>query len=230
MFEQTSPIPVAQTDVESRATFIGKTYQHLLMAIFGFTALEFGLWESGLMESIYTFAVQTNWLLILGGFMIAASMARTFARSNRSIGTQYAALVAYVVAEALLFAPMLYLANNQYDGVISSAATVTLIGFIGLTAIVFATRKDFSFMRAALMWIGFGALGLIVASVLFGFALGTAFSVAMVVFAGGTILYNTSNILHHYPEDAYVGASIDLFASVALMFWYVLRLFMGSRR
>jgi len=67
----------------------------------------------------------------------------------------------------------------------------------------------------------------IVGGVLFGFHLGTWFSVAMVGFAGAAILYDTSNVLHHYPEDRYVAASLELFASVALMFWYVLRLFMA---
>ncbi len=60
---------------------------------------------------------------------------------------------------------------------------------------------------------------------LFGFNLGTWFSVAMVGLAGGAILYDTSNILRHFPEDRYVGAALELFASVALMFWYVLRIF-----
>jgi hypothetical protein len=61
-----------------------------------------------------------------------------------------------------------------------------------------------------------------------GFELGTWFSVAMIGLAGGAILYDTSNVLHHYPEDRYVSASLALFASVALLFWYVLRLFMMS--
>jgi FtsH-binding integral membrane protein len=51
----------------------------------------------------------------------------------------------------------------------------------------------------------------------------------MVALAGASILYNTSNVLLHYPEDRYVGAALQLFGSVALMFWYVLRL-MNSRR
>jgi FtsH-binding integral membrane protein len=41
--------------------------------------------------------------------------------------------------------------------------------------------------------------------------------------------YDTSNVLHHYPEDRYVGAALELFASVAMMLWYVLRLFMSRR-
>jgi FtsH-binding integral membrane protein len=51
--------------------------------------------------------------------------------------------------------------------------------------------------------------------------------VAMIAFAGAAVLYDTSNILHHYPQDKYVAASLELFASIALMFWYVLQLFMN---
>ena len=111
---------------------------------------------------------------------------------------------------------------------IGSAAAVTLIGFLALTGVVFVTRKDFSFLGAILKWAGIVALLLIGAGLIFGFQLGTFFAVAMVAFAGAAILYDTSNILHHYPTDRYVGASLSLFASVALMFWYVLQLFMGS--
>ncbi len=82
-------------------------------------------------------------------------------------------------------------------------------------------------MRGVLMWGGVVAMLAIVGGILFGFELGTWFSVAMIGFAGAAILYDTSNVLHHFPEDRYVGAALQLFASVALMFWYVLRLFMA---
>jgi FtsH-binding integral membrane protein len=141
---------------------------------------------------------------------------------------QYAALIGYVVAEAIIFVPLLFVAAT-YVGpdVINKAAWVTLLGFAGLTAVVFMTRKDFSFLGGLLRWGGIMALVLIVVGVLFGFELGTWFSVGMIALAGGAILYDTSNVLHHYPEDRYVAASLELFASVALMFWYVLRLFMS---
>ena len=67
-----------------------------------------------------------------------------------------------------------------------------------------------------------------VAGVLFGFNLGLFFSVAMVALAGGAILYDTSNVIHHYPEDRYVSAALQLFASVVLLLWYILRIFMHS--
>ncbi|MDH3307726.1 MAG: Bax inhibitor-1 family protein, partial [Acidimicrobiia bacterium] len=187
------------------------------------------LFATGIADAIARFAFNTNWLLFLGGFILVASMARRFSLSE-STGTQWAALAGYIIAEAIIFAPLLFVAESYADGVISSAAAVTLAGFAALTAIVFATRKDFSFMRGALLWLGFGALGLIVASVLFGFQLGNLFSIAMIVLAGGAILYDTSKVLLHYPTDRHVGAALDLFASAGLMFWYVLRLFMGGRR
>src|SRR5207237_5098381 len=146
-----------------------------------------------------------------------------------SQGAQYAARARYVVAEALILVPLLYIADKIAPGAISSAAVVTFIAFAALTAIVFLTRKDFSFLRGILCWGGIVALVLIVAGVAFGFQLGTFFSVAMVALAGASILYDTSNVLHHYPEDRYVAAALELFASVALMLWYVLRLFMSRR-
>ena len=103
-----------------------------------------------------------------------------------------------------------------------------LVGFGALTGIAMTTSKDFTFMGGILRWIGVSALLLIVGSVVFGFQLGMLFSFAMVVFAGATILYSTSKILRTYPEDRYVSAALELFASVALMFWYILRIF--SRR
>ena len=110
---------------------------------------------------------------------------------------------------------------------IESAAILTLVGFAGLTAVAFWTRKDFSFLGAVLRWAMIVALLAIVGAVVFGFELGTWFSVAMVGLAGVAILYDTSNVIHHYPEDRYVAAALELFASVALMFWYILRLLMS---
>jgi FtsH-binding integral membrane protein len=142
---------------------------------------------------------------------------------------QYAGLAAYVVGQAVIFVPLLFVADRYAPGAIASAAMVTALGFTGLTMVAFITRKDFSFLRGILFWAGIVALVLVVAGSIFGFQLGTFFSVAMIGIAGAAILYDTSNVLHHYPEDRYVAASLELFASVALMLWYVLRLFMSRR-
>jgi hypothetical protein len=226
----TMNVPVAALDTERRATFLTRTYTHLLFAILGFIGIEVFLFTSGLAAPIAQALLSVNWLFVLGGFMIVSWLATHMAMGNASISGQYLGLAGFVAAESILFVPLLFIANYAAPGAIESAATVTLMGFVGLTAVAFSTRKDFSFLGAALRWLGVLALVLVAASVLFGFELGTFFSVGMVAFAGAAVLYDTSNVLHHYPEDRYVGAALALFASIALMFWYVLRLFLGSRR
>lgn len=220
-------IPVMALDVESRSIFIQRTYFHLFGAILGFTGIEYVLFSSGLAYQMAKAMLSVNWLLILGAFMIASWLASHTAMSTRSKALQYLALTGFVFAEAVIFVPLLVIAQITAPGVIQSAALVTIVGFLGLTGVAFSTRKDFSFLGALLRWAGIVAIVLIVAGVIFGFELGTFFSIAMIAFAGAAILYDTSNVLHHFPEDRYVGASLQLFASVALMFWYVLRLFMS---
>jgi hypothetical protein len=151
--------------------------------------------------------------------------------SDTSRGMQYVGLGLYVVAEALIMMPLLFIAANvaKYDGVIPVAGIATVMTFAGLTATVFLTKKDFSFLRGALSIGVMAALGLIVISLLFGLSLGAWFSVAMIIVAAGFILYDTSRVMAHYPPTHYVGASLALFASIALMFWYVLRLLMSLR-
>lgn len=221
--------PVRDASVDVRARFITRTYNHLFGAIVAFAAIEFALFQSGLAEPIARVMLSTNWLLILGGFMVASWLATRTAHNSTSRPAQYAALGGYVLAQAILFVPMLFIANHYAPGTISSAGLVTMLGFAGLTAIAFMTRKDFSFLGGLLRWGGIVALLAIAGGVIFGFNMGTWFSVAMVGFAGAAILYDTSNVLHYYPEDRYVAASLQLFASVALMFWYVLRIFLSRR-
>jgi hypothetical protein len=226
----TVAMPVERLGVEARSGFLVKTYLHLYAAIVAFTLIEAFLFATGLARVIALAMLGTSWLLVLGGFVIVSWIASHVAHRTESLPAQYMALSLYVVAEAIVFVPMLFVAEYYAPGAIGSAALLTLMGFGLLTAMVFWTRQDLSFLGGMLRW-SFGvALMLIVAATVFGFSLGSLFSVAMVGLAGVAILHDTSKVLHHYPEDRYVGASMELFASVALMFWYVLRLFLSARR
>ena len=229
MQAQSMSMPVAALDTDRRATFLTRTYTHLLLAILGFTATEVFIFTSGLAEPMARAMLGVNWLLVLGGFMVVSWIASRTAHTTSSLSGQYLGLGVYVLAQAIIFVPMLFIANTYAPGTIQSAALVTLMGVVGLTAIAFTTRKDFSFLGGLMKWLGVMALVLIFAAVLFGFELGTWFSLAMIAFAGAAVLYDTSNVLRHFPEDRYVGAAMQLFASIALMFWYVLRLFLGGR-
>lgn len=218
--------PVSTLSVDARANFIWKCYAHVVGAILAFAAVEVYLFQSGVAARI-TAPMVNNWWMVLGAFILAGWGASHVAHRIQSTAAQYAALAFFVVLEALIFLPMLYIAAITQPGVIDSAAGVTLLGSAALIATAMITRKDFSFLRGLLVWGGLLAMVGIIASLIFGFELGTWFSVAMIGFAGAAVLYDTSNIMHHYPEDKYVAASLALFASIALMFWYILRLFMS---
>ena len=215
------------TPIDARAQFISRTYTHLLVSVLLFIAIEAWLFATGLGETMAQAMLGTSWLLVLGGFMLVSWMATRVAHSVESPVLQYLALFGFVLAESIIFVPLLYIAESMAPGTISWAGIVTAAGFAVLTGIAFHTRKDFSFLRGALIWGGFAALAAIVIGVVAGFSLGPFFALAMVAYAGAAILYDTSNVIHHYPEDRHVAASLQLFASVALMLWYVIQILMS---
>lgn len=226
--------PVASLDAEVRAAFLVRVYNNLVSAVAAFIIFEILLFGTGMAERIYNLVSGSGptWLLILGGFMVVNWLATTAAHDVRDPARQYAGLFGLAAAEAVIFAPFLfYVFNVEGAGgsaTVASAAVVTVIGFAGLTGVGLLTRSDLSFMRPMLLWGGVMSIVLVIAAVLFGLELGVWFSLAMIALAGGSILYQTQVILRQYPEEAAVGAAVQLFASVMLLFWYVLRLF--SRR
>lgn len=228
-----SSYSVAQASEADRTTFYKRTYLHLGGAVAVFVILEALLFSiPGIDRTVFSLLGQSrfSWLLVLGGFMAVSWIAEKWATSSVSKATQYGGLALYVVAEALIFLPLLLIASRMMGQpeLIGQAGIITAGLFAGLTFIAFTTKKDFSFLGGILKIAGFIALGLIAASFFFGgLNLGVWFSAAMVLFAGGSILYQTSNIIHHYRKDQYVAASLGLFASVALLFWYVLRILMA---
>jgi len=169
------------------------------------------------------------WLFIIGLFWLGTTLSEKMS-FNPSRQQQYLGLGLYVILEAIIFLPMIAIAV-AYSGpdMITQAAVITLFMFSGLTAVVFFTKTDFSFLRTALIVGGFVSLGLIVAGAIFGFNLGLWFSVGMVILASGSILYQTHQIKNQYGTEQYVGASLQLFSSVMLLFWYVLRILMSRR-
>jgi len=193
---------------ERRATFYRKTYTHVALAVLLFIITEILFFQSPV---IVNFAASLiggwSWLILLGVFMFVTNYAENLALKSEDKNTHYLALGIYVVAEAFIFIPMLL--------------------FAGLSTVVFVTKKDFSFLKSILAISFFIALGLIIAGTIFGFDLGLWFSVGMIVLAAGSILYTTSNMVHKYHEEQYVAAALGLFASLMLLFWYILRIFMS---
>ena len=228
MQDNLNPMAAEAYAVDARSEFIWKCYAHVVVAILAFAAIEVYLFKTGVAWQI-SGPMMNNWFLVLGAFILVGWGATHLAHRLESKTSQYAAFAVFVVAEALIFAPMLVMAMavDPSGSMIESAAGVTVLGCVGLIATAMITRKDFSFLRGMLVWAGMLALVGIASALIFGFQLGTWFSLAMIGLAGAAVLYDTSNIIHHYPADKYVGASMALFASIAMMFWYVLRLFIS---
>lgn len=217
------------TDLE-RATFFKKTYSHVALSILAFIVVETILLNVVPTEAIL-WMVSGNfiWLFFIGLFWLGSMLADKLV-FNLDRQKQYMGLAAYVFLEAIIFLPLIAIAIAQTGSlvVVSQAAILTLFMFSGLTAVVFFTKTDFSFLRTALIVAGFVALGIMVAGAIFGFNLGLWFSVAMVLIASGSILYQTHQIKNEFATHQYVGAALQLFSSIMLLFWYILRIFMSN--
>ncbi|HSI82728.1 MAG: Bax inhibitor-1 family protein [Candidatus Methylacidiphilales bacterium] len=225
--------PIAShAQAAERGAFLQRTYFHTAGSI-----LVFGLICALLVNTIgETMASmiagsQLMWLAVLVGFMAVSWLADSWAQSDTSIGMQYAGLSLYIVAEAFLFTPLLYIATMKLHAgdLIMQAGFMTLFLFGGITAFAFISKKDFSWLGGVLCVGGFIAMGFIALSAIFGFSLGLVFSAAMMIFACGSILYTTSNMIHVYRTDQHVAASLALFSGIALLFWYIIQILLRSR-
>ncbi|WP_431609390.1 Bax inhibitor-1/YccA family protein [Chryseobacterium sp. 'Rf worker isolate 10'] len=218
------------SDVE-KADFYKKTYLHVALSILAFIGVETILLKTVPAELIaMMFAQRYIWLLIIGVFWLASVLASKWSLSQ-SKSTQYLGLGFYILLEAVIFMPLLFIATNMTGGtnVIFQAATLTIAMFAGISAVAFTSKRDFSFLRNIIVIGGFISIGLIVGGMIFGFNLGLWFSVGMVILASATILYQTSKLKDSYGTNQYVGAALQLFASIMLLFWYILSILMNRR-
>lgn len=214
-----------------RVAFYKKTYGHVAGGVLAFILFEYLLLQSEVVvEFMMSMTAGYKWLLLLGGFMLVTNYAESTAMKTADKNKQYLAYGIYILAQAIIFVPMIFIAAYYMDSgaeILQQSALVTLALFTGLTAVVLLTNKDFSFLRAGLTIGFFIAIGLIIAGTLFGFNLGLWFSVGMCLLAGGSILYQTSQMVNKYTTEDYIPAALGLFASLMLLFWYILRIFMS---
>jgi FtsH-binding integral membrane protein len=243
---------VATMGVSDRVAFLRKTYGHLGVALIAFAALTAGIMrfapETSYHMSAWALGGSLHWLVVMGLFILVGYVAEHLAQSSTSRGIQYVGLAVGVVSWSLLLQPILWvlfwkfgdpdtvrvngdgILAGQAGAILMQAVVITLAIFIGLTATVFISKKDFSFMRGALAIGSFAALGVIIASMAFGFSLGALFCGAMILLMAGYILFQTSLVMSYFPPQGYVAASLMLFSTVAMLFWYVLQMLMSLNR
>src|SRR5437899_6523826 len=142
---------VAQAAPTERAAFIRKTYLLLAAAILAFIAVEGFMFATGIASGIASLVFvggRIGWLAILAGFMLISYLSNRWAVSDTSRAVQYFGLGLFIVAEAVIFVPLLYLAvyASGDASVILKAGIVSLGLFAGLTLTVFVTRTDFSWL------------------------------------------------------------------------------------
>ena len=243
---------VATLGVSDRVAFLRRTYGLLGMALVAFAVM-----TGGIMVYATSFSWKFSswafsgyaWLLVIALFMGVGFIAQKLAMSETSRGLQYLGLGLAVAAQAMLLQPMLWILMLRFGNadlvtggamhvaltgkaasILLQAVVITLAIFVGLSTVVFVTKKDFSFMRGALSIAMFGILGVIIASLLFGFSLGAVFSGFVILVMAGYILYQTSLVMSYFPPTADVAAALMLFSTIATLFWYVLRILMELNR
>lgn len=225
------PLPVAAAPAGERARFVGRAYAHLAAAIAAFAVVEWRLlqWRPA-REIAARMTEGYNWLLVMAAFVVVSGVADRWARSGGGAGHQYLGLGLAVLAQAVLFLPLLLgVAAQGGGGVLPAAGGITVALVAGLTAVAATTRGDFSFLRPVLTVGGLLSLGIIVAGILLGFSLGLGFAAAMVALGAAAVLSNTAGVLRGFRTDQPVAAALALFGSIALLFWWVVRI-VGSPR
>ena len=221
-------VVASASDVE-RKTFYKQTYMHLALALMSTILIEYAFFTTNIAESIMTFMMSSRWigfLLFIGASWLGQSMAYSQDKTK-----QYLGLGLYVMAYSVFFVPVLYY-SAMYLGVqiIQEAALVTLLLFGALTLTAFTTKKDFSFLGGALKIGGFIILGVILISFIVpGITSSIWWVSAVIIFLGGLILWETSQIKNKYPTNMYVGAAASLYGSFMTLFLYVLRLLSALR-
>ena len=215
----------AEATVAERMTFIRKVYALFFAAtLFAIGGVALGL----SFEPLLGFAVEHPFIMffaMLGGVMGAQAV-------RHVPGLNLAALFGFTTLTGIIISPLMYFVGRENPSSIWQAGLLTVGIFGGLTLYVFASRKDFSFLRG-MLWTGLivvilAGLGnlFFVASSAFGFAIAAA---TLLLFAG-FVLYDTSNIIRRYPTNEYVQGALALYLDAFNIFLALIRILNAGRR
>ena len=249
---ESNPFIVADAPASDRAAFFRRTYGLVAIGFAAFAVLLYVFFQGfeyqrglpgfgtgiaaavfgglqNMMQSMGSWSI----LLVMLAFWGATTVAQSLAFNRSSRGTQYAGLGLYVILEALIFIPLIGYVIMSTDGnarsVLQPAGIVTAGMIAGLTALVFMTNLDFSFLKVAIILGSFAALAIAIVAAFADMNLGAWFSIAMIVLMATVILYQTNEIKNTMETDQHVAAAFVLFSSFVTLLFYVIRLFAGRR-
>ncbi|MCA1612757.1 MAG: Bax inhibitor-1/YccA family protein [Acidobacteria bacterium] len=215
----------AQATVAERMSFVRKVYALFFAAtLFAIGGVALGL----SFEPLLVFAFEHPFIMLfvmMGGVMGAQAV-------RHVPGVNLAALFGFTTLTGVVISPLMYIVGRDNPASIWQAGLLTVGIFGGLTLYVFASRKDFSFLRG-MLWTGLvvvilAGLGnfFFVASSAFGFAIAAA---TLLLFAG-FVLYDTSNIIRKYPTNEYVAGALSLYLDAFNIFLALIRILNAGRR
>ena len=233
---ESNPFIVADAPAADRAAFFRRTYGLVAAAFGAFAVTLFALFVSGIAETFMrSIAGVGTWGLlgVMVLFWLGTTAAQSLAFNRASRAAQYAGLGIYVVLQAIIFVPLIFYTAIVTKGnpgeILIPACLATGALVVALTAVVFMTNLDFSFLKVAIVIGSICALGIVVVSLFAGWSLGAWFSIAMIVLMATVILYQTNEIKHTMETDQHVAAAFVLFSSFVTLLFYVIRLFAGRR-
>src|SRR5215213_4386820 len=208
----------ARASVEERMGFIRKVYALFFAAtLFAIGGVLLGL----SFEPLLLFAYEHPWVMffaMIGGVMGAQAV-------RHVPGVNLAALFGFTTLTGVIISPLIAVILRINPGSILAAGVLTVGIFGGLTAYVFVSKKDFSFMRGMLTT---GLIVVILAGVVNIFlgasALGFAVAAATLLLFSGFVLYDTSNIIRRYPTNEYVAGALSLYLDAFNIFLALLRI------
>jgi modulator of FtsH protease len=214
----------AQASVSERLGFIRKVY-----ALF-FAATLFaigGAWLGLNSPPVLQFAFEHPWIMLImmmGGVFGAQAV-------RHVPGVNLAALFGFTTLTGVMISPLLSILARTNPASIWQAGVLTVGIFGGLTAYVFVSKKDFSFLRG-LMVTGLIVVilaGLLNILIVGSSALGFAISAVTLLLFAGFVLYDTSNIIRHYPTNEYVAGALSLYLDAFNIFLAILSLLNSDR-
>lgn len=217
-------VTAADAPLAERLTFVRKVYAlffvGILCAIGGVLA---GLMFPPVMVAIAQHPFITL-LLMLGGVMGAQAV-------RHVPGLNLAAFVGFTGLTGIVISPAIYFYALYNPNSIWQAGIMTVGLFGGLTAYVFISKKDFSFLRGMVTT---GLIILVLGSVVNIFlgssAVGFGIAVAALLLFAGYVLYDTSNIIRRYPTNEYIAGALSLYLDFWNIFLALLRILNAGRR